>query len=179
MWPQIEVGATCTTYIAPGTTRSPSSLFLPDRGINSNASMINAASGSVVMRIYCSGDMTQPTMAAGRVIFDAYQAATTNRFALIRTTGGAFQIIGYGPSVQFTSATYAANPSEGWHLIGMTWGGGAIKLFFDGALRATQTGQTLPTTLPYVNIGRSGYAQADYFDERIDDVSIYPVTLIP
>jgi hypothetical protein len=166
MWPQIEVGTTCTSYIAPGTTRQPDSETLP--------AVCNPAEGAVIVRAYVAGDQGLATSTQGYVLFDAWQLATTNRLILYRVNSG-WLVVTYGAASGFTQTpTWSSALTDGWHTFAAAWKDGILELYVDGTLRGTSTySAVLPTSLPNAVVGRSGTESTAHYNLPIAAVHIY------
>lgn len=167
MWPQYETGPTCTSYIAPGTTRAAEGLALP--------AVCNPPEGTVIVRAYVTAARAAGTDTGAGVLVDAWQGSTQNRLFLAYSAG-AWVATGYGPTVgdQLDGAAWASSLSEGWHTIAMTWADGVIVLWVDGTKRDTSDyNDNFPTAFPATAIGSSGYAAADHWDDVIEAVHVY------
>ncbi len=167
MWPQYETGPTCTSYIAPGTTRAVDNLAL--------GPVCNPSEGSVIVRAYVAGDQALLSPTSTYSLFDAYQASTTNRILLQRGITG-WDVAAYGPTAGalLNGVTWSSALAEGWHTFAVTWKDGVFELWEGGTKRGTSNwNSVMPTSFPSTLVGRSGANSIHHWALPIDTVAIY------
>ena len=160
MWPQIEVGDHCTSYIAPGATRNAEGLAI---SMPKNIVGSPAAVGTILVKFKIDTAGTDI-----RALVDL--AGTGPTGAILYLTAGqkvTFQCMGQTPT---TTTSVTPGP---FHAAAGKFNSDGFKVFLDGALESTIAGTpavVAPSDLLYVG---SISNVVNWLDGAVDEIAIF------